>query len=150
MKTKSHYYLLILSLALVLLFTGAAKAQTDEPAPPGPGGEPSEAQVDRINNMLRLTGDQKKKMQEIRFKYSAKMEDITFSLQRKRFELAEILRQNDPDRKKIDAKVDQLMNLEKQRHRLILDEYFEIRKILNKRQNSFFLRRIIRAMMKQH
>lgn len=96
-----------------------------------------------------LNMEQRKKMRQIRQKYEGAMEDLGFDLQRKRFEVADMLRLPEPNREQIDKKIDELLALERKRHKLILDEYFEVRKILTPEQNRFFLRRIVRAMLEE-
>ena len=48
--------------------------------------------------------------------------------------MAEFIREENPVRKKIDEQLNRIIDLERQRQKILLDEFFETREILNPEQ----------------
>ncbi len=140
-KTRLVLLCLVILAIIAVALPMTAHAQKAKPNTQKSGAEG--------NLMLRLTDEQRDKVQAIRMRFEEKMEDVRFELRKQRFELAYLLRQGEEDRNKIDAKIDEILVLEKKRHKMILDEYFEMKKILTPQQNRIFLRHMIRAMMRE-
>lgn len=141
-KMKIAVTLMLLAAFLIPVF-GMALAQEKKPV-----AKADDKKRDDFNNRLQLNEEQKAKMKEIHDKFGEYLEDIKFALGKKRFELADELRKDDPDRKKIDALVQDISTLETKRQKLFIDEFFEIRAALNAEQKKFYIRRFIRQMMR--
>lgn len=134
-------------LALGLLLSGKICAQENSyKLPPKAAGGKMRG---RVGAGMRLTPEQKEKIKAIREKYNAKMEVLNFDIQKIRYDLMDELRKPEPDRAVIDVKMDKIMVLQRQKYKLIMDEFFEVRNILNAQQANFFINRIIMRMMSE-
>ncbi|MCL5037571.1 MAG: periplasmic heavy metal sensor [Chloroflexi bacterium] len=131
----------------IMIFMTAAIAFAMEP-PPGeemgpPPGMPGAASD---KNFLKLNAKQEAAIKKIRDKYLIRREDLSLDIQSSRIGLIKLLRNDPPDKKAITAKIDELLQLERKRNLLLLDEYYEIRKILDPVQARLFTRILIREM----
>lgn len=101
-----------------------------------------------MENRLSLSKEQKSKLRSIRNKYSIKLEELQFDIRKKRMELADEFRRENPDKKKIEKKLDEIISLERKRHSIIISEFFEVRKILNPEQRRIYSLMMARVIMK--
>lgn len=142
-------FIIKFTFALCFLFITSefsAFAQEGAPAPPDKMGKPDKRMKVENRNWLKLTQEQKSKMQEIHQGYSDQIEDIQLGIMKKRLELAEELKKDEPDRKKIEAIITGMLQLEEKKQRIIIDEFFAIRNLLTPDQRKIYVRRFIRQM----
>lgn len=139
----------LIAVFLLMLFTPAI-AESETKQSTAESTKTRKVDKNRMKRMgkLNLTDEQEKKISAIKTEFSFKMEDIKFEMQKKRFELAEELRKDEPDQKNIDRIIDELSQIQKKRHTLIVGEFMSVRKILTPEQNRFFVRRFVQMMMK--
>jgi len=117
-----------------------AFAQQEKPKPentPKSGG---------FKNFAKLTEEQQQKLKEIHQLYSNTLEDIRLGSMKRKLELAEEMKKDDPDRKKIDEILNSINQLELKKQKTIMDEFFAIRGVLSADQRKFFTRKFIRQM----
>jgi len=100
------------------------------PPPPPPGEPPGGGPLERLN----LTEEQKLQVQKIHSRYEWLMEDVRISSQKARIQMADFLREENPDRNKIGKQLNRIMVLEHRQQKILLDEFFETRKVLNPEQ----------------
>jgi len=114
-------------------------------ASPKPGAEGSAARPGSrggFSGQLNLSTAQRTKMTEIHQRFERRRRDLEWAMRAKRLELATMMRTSAPDRKKLEAKVQELVELERRRQFLMLDEFFEVKKILSPQQFELFRERI--------
>lgn len=97
---------------------------------------------------MNLNAEQKEKLMKIRKGFEDRQEDVSFSIKEKKFELVKLFREATPDRKKIEAKLNEIIELERARQRLYLDEFFQVREILTPEQVKIFTRQTMRALIR--
>ena len=97
---------------------------------------------------LKLTAEQNGRLKEIRKKYEGRREDILCQMKVKKVEMIKLLRDEKPDRNKIEKKLDEITKLEAERQRLFLDEYFDVREVLTPEQVKIFTRITVRHLMR--
>jgi Spy/CpxP family protein refolding chaperone len=97
---------------------------------------------------MKLTPEQQDKLKKIRDAYMDRTEEMQLQIKEKRFEMMKLFRDQEPDRKKIYAKIDEIYKLECDRQRLMVDEFFEVRQVLTPEQARVFRIKTYRAMMK--
>jgi len=139
-----------LMVAFLLACGGMPGAQEEDREPPA---APPHRHVDKEGDRgfpdeLKPSAEQKKQLKKIHFRYEEKRQDIILKLQNKKSELALMLNEDTPDRKKIDKKLKEVMGLEHRLQVLMLDEFFEIRTVLKPGQRKFFTRRLVRVILK--
>jgi Spy/CpxP family protein refolding chaperone len=150
---KSTLALGAAALAVIFLFAWPVSGQGQ--AAPSPAPSPASTvwkkprPVRPMHNFMRLTEAQRQKMQDIRSRYEDKMEDLQFDIKKRRFDLADYLRQPDSKKEVVEKKIDELVEQEKRMQKLVISEYFEIKGILTPEQKKFFLKRLVRSMLKE-
>lgn len=141
MKT-SRKVLIVLTVVFFLAFVIAAASAVDtqkqQASPPA---------NEKAKGGPGLTPEQMEKLKAIHMKFDDKREGLMIKVQIKKLELAELLRQDEPDQKKIEVKLDEINAIEGQLHKTMIAEYFEIRKILTPEQKKFFVKKIIREIL---
>lgn len=130
----------VLTLAILLIGAGSKVYSGEEAA--------ADSSSRRMGKITDLTDEQKEQIKEIKKKYSLKIDNLKFEIKKKRFDMAEELRKENPDRNKLDNLIDQIVENQRKLQKLILDEYFEIRQILNPSQRKFYNHLIIRMLLK--
>lgn len=138
----SRKILVLLTLVLFLAFVCTVVYAADAQKQPN---QPSKEKVKGCP--AGFTPDQLEKLKAIKMKFDDKREGLMIKVQIKKLELAELLRQDEPDQKKIEAKLDEINAIEGQLHKTMIAEYFEIRKVLTPQQRRFFVRKIIREIL---
>lgn len=119
------------SAALALLLGASALAQ-----PPGElqmGLSPAQARI----------------LRNIHFKYEGRQQDVQMRLQARRLELAQLLRGGDVDKSVVSAKLDEILELERQRQHIFLDEIYEAKGQLSPQQWSRFRQRFLRHLLQE-
>ncbi|MFH0801829.1 MAG: periplasmic heavy metal sensor [bacterium] len=114
------------------------------PPPPHPGEPPGEGPLERLN----LTEEQKLRVQKIHSRYEWLMEDVRISSQKARIQMADFLREEIPDRNKVGKQLNRIMALEHQQQKILLDEFFETRKVLNPEQQRHLTLMAIRMILR--
>ncbi|MCD4785469.1 MAG: periplasmic heavy metal sensor [Candidatus Eremiobacteraeota bacterium] len=99
-------------------------------------------------NRMKFTDEQKEKLKKIKQKYGDNLEDLQFKTMKKRIELVEEIRKENPDRKKVDKIVQGIVQIEARKQKIIINQFFEIRKILNPDQRKMYVRRFVRQLLK--
>jgi len=123
------------------------ETSSEQPPPLPPGGNENRFR-EKFFEKIKLTDAQRAKFMEIRMKYEDMAEDIVLDLQKARLQMVELLRSDNPDRKKIDQSLNQILYLEKKRQKLLVDEYFETRNILNPEQRRQLARMMVRMLLR--
>ncbi len=147
---KKVIWSLIAAMLIVILSVFATPASAQENT--GEEGQPPDAPDMKQHNKkafmdrMKLTEDQKKKMMGIRQKYSAKIDDISFELLETRVTMAKELKKDEADRELINKLIKKTSSLEEKKMMLIIDEFFEVKKILTPEQRDFYMRRFIKQM----
>jgi len=150
---KSWQAILILVLAGMWLWSWADlswgqerfKKQMLHPPMRGEGGNSSGGAQD-----LKLTPQQQEKLKRIRDSFVDRQEEIMLRIREKRLEMLKLFKDPEPDRKKIDASIDEIVRLEGARQHLMVDEFFEVRKLLTPEQARLFTRKTLRAMLRNY
>jgi Spy/CpxP family protein refolding chaperone len=144
-KMRKYKISIILIISVILpalfCFPSGVYAQSDESKP----GKPVK-QREALKTLLKLTDEQQQKLKDIHQQCSNQLEDIQIGNMRRKLELAEEMRKDEPDRKKIDEILMGISQLELKKQKTIMDEFFAIRNILSPDQRTFFTRRFIRQM----
>ena len=123
----------ILSFGLFACLSGSVLGQ---PAQPG--------SADGQNN---LTPNQKHSLSSVRDRYEARRQDIALRLQQRRLELANLLRRDDPVKPTIQAKLGEIMELERERQELFIDEIFDAKAQMKPAQWRAFRDRLLRPLV---
>lgn len=140
-------------MIIVMLFAGAScvssYAQGEQPKdkkgerhfPPRDKGEGKFGE-------LNLTPEQQAGLKKIREKYDTRREDLLFLMREKKLEMVKMLKEDKPDRKKLERKLEEITKLEADRQRLFLDEFFEVREILTPKQAKIFTRKTMKFLLR--
>ena len=143
----------LLALLLFTVFTLALNpAVYAQPLQEGSTGAESGKRHDMMQfkaqweERLNLTPEQKTKLQNIRSKYSNKITDIKLSTQKARIELAQLLREDKPDKVKIDAKLEENLKNTSLMQKTMLQEFFEAREVLTPEQRKIFANQIVHML----
>lgn len=141
----------LIAVTLIFIMSGFAAPAIAQENPGEEGSPPDKAQMNHGNkkammDRMKLTEDQKKKMMGIRQRYSSKIDDISFDLLETRITMAKELKKDEPDREAINKLIKKTSVLEERKMMLIIDEFFEVKKILTAEQKDFYMRRFIKQM----
>ena len=141
----------LIAVLLIIILSGLATPAFAQENPGEEGPPPDQPKMKHGNkkafmDRMKLTEDQKKKMMGIRQKYSGKIDDISFELLETRVTLAKELKKDEPDREAITKLIKKTSSLEERKMVLIIDEFFEVKKILTQEQRNFYMRRFIKQM----
>lgn len=112
------------------------------------GSQPTLADRRRPED-LNLTPQQSTALKAIRSRYEGRRQDLQLRLQGRRLELAKLLRQDDPEKAAVKAKLDEILALERERQQLFLDEIFEAKGELNAEQWGPFRQRVLRHLLQE-
>mgnify|MGYP000268167936 CR=1 FL=1 len=88
-------------------------------------------------------------LKEIIAKFEEKRDDLFLKMQLKKLELVQLLKEEPPQKKKLQAKIDEIIELERDRQKLMIDEFFAVRKILKPQQAKHFTRRLIKLILRE-
>ena len=98
---------------------------------------------------LGLTPAQARALRQIHFRYEGRQQDIQLKLQARRLELAQLLRGGDVEKATVSAKLDEILELERQRQHVFLDEIYEAKGQLNPEQWNRFRQRFLRHLLRE-
>lgn len=151
MKNKVIWSLIAVILIAVLSGLSVPATAQDNPgeeSPPPDSPNMNQHGKKGFMDRMKLTDDQKKKMMGIRQKYSGKLDDINFELLELRVDMAKELKKETPDREAVNKLIKRISILEEKKMVLIIDEFFEVKKILTQEQRDFYMRRFIKQITK--
>jgi hypothetical protein len=123
----------LLGLGVLACLSGAAVAQP--------------AQTGSADGQNNLTPNQKHSLTSVRDRYEARRQDIAMRLQQRRLELANLLRRDDPVKPTIQAKLGEIMELERERQELFIDEIFDAKAQMKPAQWRAFRDRLLRPLV---
>lgn len=95
----------------------------------------------------RLTPKQSRAMRSLRDRYEGRLQDLRMKLEGRKLALAQLLSQDDVDKASAKALMDEILDLERQRQQVFLDELFEAREHLRPRQWGAYRRRVLRGLL---
>lgn len=95
----------------------------------------------------RLTPAQRQALRGIHQRYEERRQDVQLRLQTRRLELAQLLRQDGADKPALKGKLDEILDLERQRQHLFLDEIFEAKTQMSPEQWGPFRQRVLRHLL---
>jgi Spy/CpxP family protein refolding chaperone len=138
MKTLS----LVASLALLALSLSIAQ---DKGNPNNRFG----ADDRRMLGQLKLTDDQRKDVEKLRFDLRKKSVDQQARLKTSRLELAELFKADNPDQSAIQKKASDISQLQSQQRAMLIDHWFAVNKLLTPDQQKVWKRLSARLLMNQ-
>lgn len=115
-------------LGLVLGCTGLAQALPEEDG-------------------LQLTSAQARNLRGIRARFEGRLQDVQMRLEGRRLELAQMIRSDNADKATVKAKLDDIINLERERQQLFVDQLFEAKGQLSQAQWGPFRQRVLRHLL---
>jgi hypothetical protein len=115
-------------LGLVLCCTGLARALPEEDG-------------------LQLTSGQAQALRRIRWRFEGRLQDVQMRLQGRRLELAQMIRSDNTDKATVKAKLDEIIELERERQQLFVDQLFEAKGQLSQAQWGPFRQRVLRHLL---
>jgi Spy/CpxP family protein refolding chaperone len=123
---------MLLAVLLSLLFTIPLIAQPgpmgDRPLGPGP--------AKRILDELKLTEDQQKKVQELRFDLMKQMAAQRSRIATAMIEFRELAAKENPDKSALEKKIKEISELRTQARTMMLNQWFNVNKLLTPEQQK--------------
>lgn len=104
--------------------------------------------AEKLDQNMGLNKEQYEKLKKIRNKYEDKREDLMLEVREKKMDMIKLLKESEIDRKKVDSKLEEMLHIERERQKLFLDEFFEVRDILTPDQIRMFTRRIVKSLLR--
>ena len=132
---KKHISILTVSIALMLAFVTTAISQ------PMRGFHGNKGFMDRRQEMrtdLKLTGEQRVQMMDLRLEHQKQILPLRTELQGKMTELKLLRIEENPNLKKIDSKIDEISKLRSKMQKANARHQLEIRKLLTPDQQKIF------------
>ncbi len=105
------------------------------------------AQVGSGDGTKDYTPNQKHSLSSVLDRYEARRQDIALRLQQRKIELANLLRRDDPSKATLQAKVGEIMELEKERQELGIDELFDAKAQMKPAQWRVFRDRLMHSIV---
>jgi Spy/CpxP family protein refolding chaperone len=130
------------SLALLALNLSLAQENVAPPNQMGDNGA-------RVLRQLKLTDQQRKDIDQIRFELQKQTIDQQAKLKTERLELAQLFKADNPDQSAIQKKVGAISQLQSQQRLMIVDHWFAVNKLLTPDQQKIWKRVSARLWM-QH
>ncbi|MFN8609925.1 MAG: periplasmic heavy metal sensor [Vulcanimicrobiota bacterium] len=117
-------------LALILAFPSLAGALPEE-------------------DSLRLSPGQARALRTIRSRFEGRLQDLQMRLEERRLELAQMIRSDNADKATVKAKLDEIINLERERQQLFVDQLFEAKGQLSRAQWGPFRQKVLRHLLQE-
>jgi Spy/CpxP family protein refolding chaperone len=133
---------LIASLALLALSLSIAQDKGNPPNRFGGNGR-------QLFNQLKLTDDQRKDVEKLRFDLQKKTIDHQARLKSSRLDLAELFKADNPDQSSIQKKASEISQLQSQQRAMVIDHWFAVNKLLTPEQQKIWKRVSARLLMNQ-
>jgi uncharacterized membrane protein len=107
------------------------QAAMDEELPEAPDPQP-------LLGRLKLTDQQKKQIEQMRFDMQKQLIGVRAKMQTARVDLRELLAADNPDKAAIEAKMGEISQIALQVHSIRLNQWFEVNKLLNPDQQKIW------------
>lgn len=117
---------------LLLSSSSFLKAQPDEPI----DQRPMLRQHMRILGDLKLTDDQKKQLEQIRFTFGKELIDHAAKAASARLELQQLFKADNPDKVAIEKKLSEISQIQTQGRMLFVNHWFNVNKMLTPEQQK--------------
>ena len=118
---------------LVLLAFSTSLAQDDMNHPSSSGGPGA-----RLRHQLKLTDDQRKHVDDLRFELRKKSVEQQAKIKTARLEVAELFRADQPNQSAIQKKVAEISQLQSAQRLLVVDHWFAVNKLLTPEQQKIW------------
>ena len=92
-------------------------------------------------------GGRAAKLRALHDQFEGRRQDVVMRLSQRRLELAQLLRRDDVDKGTIKSKIAEILDLERQRQELFVDEFFEAKTQLNQKQFGLFRQKVLRSLI---
>ncbi len=99
---------------------------------------------------LQLSQPQTRALRRIRARYEGRLQDVQMRLQGRRLELAQMIRSDSADKAIVKAKLDEIINLERERQTIFVDQLFDAKGQLSASQWGPFRQRVLRRLLQEH
>lgn len=98
---------------------------------------------------LQLSQPQTRALRRIRSRYEGRLQDLQLRLQGRRLELAQMIRSDEAEKAAVKAKLDEIINLERERQQIFVDQLFESKGQLSASQWGPFRQRVLRRLLQE-
>ena len=98
---------------------------------------------------LQLSPPQARALKRIRSRFEGRLQDLQMQLEGRRLELAQMIRSDSADKASVKAKLDEIINLERERQQLFVDQLFEAKGQLSSAQWGPFRQRVLRRLLQE-
>ena len=98
---------------------------------------------------LQLSPRQSRALRQIRSRFEGRLQDLQMRLEGRRLELAQMIRSDGADKASVKAKLDEIINLERERQQLFVDQLFESKGQLSAQQWGPFRQRVLRHLLQE-
>jgi Spy/CpxP family protein refolding chaperone len=98
---------------------------------------------------MDLKPEQIEKLKKLQLRFKEERDGIIQEMRDKRCRLVDMLMEEEPDRKKLESMIDEILKLESRRQKTLLEEYFEVRRNLEPEQQKRFTRKMIMSIMRE-
>lgn len=96
-----------------------------------------------------MTPKQLRALRQIRDRYEDQRQDLQLRLQSRRLELARLIREDQVEKESVQNKLDEILELERKRQQLFVDEIFEAKEQLTPSQWGPFRQRVLRHLLEE-
>jgi len=96
-----------------------------------------------------LSTKQIRALRAIRNRYQGRLQDLQMRLESRRLELAQILQQEEVEKAAVVSKLDEIMNLERERQHLAVEQIFECKGQLSAAQWGPYKRKVLGYILNQ-
>jgi Spy/CpxP family protein refolding chaperone len=103
----------------------------------------------RVLQQLKLTDQQRKDVDKLRFDLRKKSIDQQAKLKTERLELAQLFKADNPDQPAIEKKIGEISQLQSQRRMMIVDHWFAVNKLLTPDQQKVWKKVSARMLMQR-
>ena len=98
---------------------------------------------------LQLSPPQARALKRIRARFEGRLQDLQLQLQGRRLELAQMIRSDSAEKASVKAKLDEIINLERERQQIFVDQLFEAKGQLSSAQWGPFRQRVLRRLLQE-
>jgi uncharacterized membrane protein len=112
------------------------------------GVVPALAQPDE-EPLLDLSPKQRRALRTIQSRYQGRIQEVQIRLESRRLELAQLLQQDEAEKEAVKGKLDEILDLERERQRLSVDQIFECKGQLNPAQWGPYRRRLLKIFLER-
>lgn len=98
---------------------------------------------------MRLSPRQARALRQIRSRFEGRLQDLQMKLEGRRLELAQMIRSDSVDKASVKAKLDEIINLERERQQIFVDQLFESKGQLSAEQWGPFRQRVLRHLLQE-